>query len=287
MIRYEVADGIGTITIDRPEKKGAMTYAMLGEFIGTIHRAARDDAARVLLLTGAPGTFCAGTDLADLQTVPGTERQTRGTAEETDIWWPLVQCPKPVVCAVDGPAVGMGAEFTSQCDVRIASTNARFGWVFVHRGLVPDTGAGTWLLPVLVADAEQAASLAAKVPAVAKRLMARWWPGGLTIVLARAPELDVDLGGDGTTIGVRVPDHDVPRELARRVGPLVTTSANRHGRPTPPDADGVRAELGEGVAVVVDGGVCAGEPSTVVSVVDGGLRIVRQGVIAGADIVRS
>ena len=150
MIRYEVADGIGTITIDRPEKKGAMTYAMLGEFIGTIHRAARDDAARVLLLTGAPGTFCAGTDLADLQTVPGTERQTRGTAEETDIWWPLVQCPKPVVCAVDGPAVGMGAEFTSQCDVRIASTNARFGWVFVHRGLVPDTGAGTWLLPRIV-----------------------------------------------------------------------------------------------------------------------------------------
>jgi len=142
-------------------------------------------------------------------------------------------------------------------------------------------------LPVLVADAEQAALVADRVPAPAKRLMARWWPGGLTIVLAKSPSFDVDLGGDGTTVGLRVPDHDVPRELARRVGPLGTTSANRHGRPTPPDAAGVAAELGDGVAVVVDGGVCEGEPSTVVSCVDGGIRIVRQGVIPGADIVRS
>lgn len=149
-IRYDVDDHIATITIDRPEKKGAMTYAMLRDFIETVHRAGRDDAARVIIITGAPGTFCAGTDLSDLQTIPGTERGTRGTAEQTDVWWPIVECPKPVIGAVDGPAVGMGAEFASQCDVRVASTRARFGWVFVHRGLVPDTGAGTWLLPRLV-----------------------------------------------------------------------------------------------------------------------------------------
>src|SRR3954447_4807113 len=150
LIRYEVDGGIATITIDRPEKKGAMTYAMLGDFIATVHEAGRDDAARVVILTGAPGTFCAGTDLSDLQTIPGKERGTRGTAEQTDVWWPIVQCPKPVIGAIDGPAIGMGVEFASQCDVRIASTRARFGWVFVHRGLVPDTGAGTWLLPRLV-----------------------------------------------------------------------------------------------------------------------------------------
>jgi enoyl-CoA hydratase len=149
-IRYEVADRVATITIDRPEKKGAMTYAMLGDFISTVHRATADPDARVVIVTGAPGTFCAGTDLADLATVPGTERGVRGTAEEHDVWWPLVRCSKPVIGAIDGPAVGMGVEFTSQCDVRIASTRARFGWVFVHRGLVPDTGAGTWLLPRLV-----------------------------------------------------------------------------------------------------------------------------------------
>ena len=149
-IRYEVDGGIATITIDRPEKKGAMTYAMLRDFTKTVHEAGRDDAARVIILTGAPGTFCAGTDLSDLQTIPGKERGTRGTAEETDVWWPIVTCPKPVIGAIDGPAIGMGVEFTSQCDVRIASTRARFGWVFVHRGLVPDTGAGTWLLPRLI-----------------------------------------------------------------------------------------------------------------------------------------
>ena len=61
-----------------------------------------------------------------------------------------MECPKPIVCAIDGPAIGMGAEFTSMCDVRIATPRARFGWVFVHRGLVPDTGAGTWILPRLI-----------------------------------------------------------------------------------------------------------------------------------------
>jgi enoyl-CoA hydratase len=55
-----------------------------------------------------------------------------------------------VTGAIDGPAVGMGAEFSSQCDLRLAGTNARFGWNFVHRGLVPDTGAGTWLLPRII-----------------------------------------------------------------------------------------------------------------------------------------
>ena len=149
-IRYEVTDGIGTITIDRPEKRGAMTYAMLFEFIETVRRAGADPDARVVVLTGAPGTFCAGTDLADLATVPGEARGVRGHADESDVWWPLAQVPKPVIAAVDGPAVGMGVEFATHCDVRIASTNARFGWVFVHRGLVPDTGAGTWLLPRLV-----------------------------------------------------------------------------------------------------------------------------------------
>jgi enoyl-CoA hydratase len=88
--------------------------------------------------------------LSDLNTVPGDQRRVRGEADQTDVWWPLAACPKPVIAAVDGAAVGMGAEFTSQCDVRIASTRARFAWNFVHRGLVPDTGAGTWLLPKIV-----------------------------------------------------------------------------------------------------------------------------------------
>jgi enoyl-CoA hydratase/carnithine racemase len=150
-IFYDVeSDGVATITIDRPEKRNAMTYQMLNDFIETVRYAGKDDNCRVVILTGTDGSFCAGTDLEDLSSVPGSERPVRGEADEADVWWPLAACPKPVIAAVDGPAVGMGAEFTSQCDVRIASTRGRFAWNFAHRGLVPDTGAGTWLLPRII-----------------------------------------------------------------------------------------------------------------------------------------
>ena len=145
-IRYEVdGDGIALITIDRPEKRNAMTYAVLRDFHDTVAKAGDDDGARVVILTGAGGAFCAGTDLSDLSDTPTGERGlAAGPARAA---WPLVACPKPVIAAVDGPAVGMGAEFVTQCDVRILSTRARVAWNFVHRGLVADTGAGSWLLP--------------------------------------------------------------------------------------------------------------------------------------------
>jgi len=149
-IRYETDGAVGIVTINRPEKRNAMTYAMLGEFLERIAEAGADTSTRALIITGAPGAFCAGTDLADLASVPGAQRGLRGSSEERGRWWPIVECPKPVVGAIDGPAVGMGAEFSSQCDIRIATPNARFAWNFVHRGLVPDTGAGSWLLPRLI-----------------------------------------------------------------------------------------------------------------------------------------
>ncbi len=152
-ILYDVTDGIATITINRPEKRNAMSFAVLGEFIETTKRAGEDASARVVIVTGAGGAFCAGTDLSDLASRPPENRGLRGRADETDRWWPLVTCAKPVIAAVDGAAVGMGAEFTSQCDVRIATTRARFAWNFSHRGLVPDTGAGTWILPRLLGQA--------------------------------------------------------------------------------------------------------------------------------------
>jgi 2-(1,2-epoxy-1,2-dihydrophenyl)acetyl-CoA isomerase len=142
-IEYAAEDGVAIVTINRPAKRNAMSYAILARFHAAITRAAEDPAARAVVITGAGGAFCAGTDLSDLATIaPGS----RGNQQAPD-GWAIQRCPKPVVAAVDGPAVGMGAEFTTQCDVRIASTAARFAWNFVHRGLVPDTGAATWLLP--------------------------------------------------------------------------------------------------------------------------------------------
>lgn len=149
-LTYASTDGVATITINRPEKRNAMTFAMLGDFIRMIQEAGQDTGAKVLIITGVPGAFCAGTDLSDLASVPGKQRGLRGTAEERGKWWPIVECPIPVIGAIDGPAIGMGAEFTSQCDIRICTDNARFAWNFSHRGLVPDTGAGSWLLPRLI-----------------------------------------------------------------------------------------------------------------------------------------
>jgi enoyl-CoA hydratase len=115
-----------------------------------VAEAGADDKVRVLIVTGSGGSFCAGTDLADLSSTPNEARGSRGGAPAASRWWPLVACPKPVIGAIDGTAVGMGAEFTSQCDVRIVTSRARFAWNFAHRGLVPDTGAGSWLLPRII-----------------------------------------------------------------------------------------------------------------------------------------
>ncbi len=150
LLLTDIQDGIATLTINRPEKKNAMTYAMLMEFTELVGTLGQNPDVRVLIITGTQGAFCAGTDLADLATVPGKERGLRGSAEEKHRWWPIVECPVPVIAAIDGPAVGMGAEFSSQCDIRLASSNARFAWNFAQRGLVPDTGAGSWLLPRLI-----------------------------------------------------------------------------------------------------------------------------------------
>jgi enoyl-CoA hydratase/carnithine racemase len=109
-----------------------------------------------VIIEGTGGAFCAGTDLSDLNDTPTNERGVRGADVEGPRSFQIPACPKPVIAAVDGPAMGMGAEFATQCDVRIASTRAKFGWVFVLRGLVSDTGAGTFLLPRIIGPTEAA-----------------------------------------------------------------------------------------------------------------------------------
>ncbi len=144
-------------------------------------------------------------------------------------------------------------------------------------------------LPVLVADADQALALAADdLDPVGYRLMARWWPGGLTLVVARRPGLGLDLGGpDDTTIGLRLPAHPVPVALARALGPLAVTSANRHGQATPATAWEVVAQLGDGVALALDAGPCRGQASTVVSCLHGELRVLREGSVPSIDVLAS
>ena len=149
-IKYEVRDNIATITIDRPEKRNALSYAMYNALIDRTGQADADPDVRVVILTAVPGQFCAGTDLTELRDVdvndPGANREEFRDGKQ----WYLTDCSKPVIAAIDGPAAGLGVELATLSDIRIASSRARFSWIFVRRGLVPDTGAGTWALPRIV-----------------------------------------------------------------------------------------------------------------------------------------
>jgi L-threonylcarbamoyladenylate synthase len=135
-------------------------------------------------------------------------------------------------------------------------------------------------LAVLCADAEQALALADSPHPAVRELAERYWPGPLTLVLRRRPGLGYELGEPADTIGVRCPDHALVQALAREVGPIATTSANRHGEPTPDSAAGVAAVLGDGVALLLDGGPCRGTPSTVVDAVSEQWKLLRRGEIS-------
>ena len=117
------------------------------------------------------------------------------------------------------------------------------------------------------------------------RLAERYWPGPLTLVVPRRAGLGYHLGADEATIGLRCPNHRFVRALAAAVGPIATTSANRHGRPTPATAAAVAAELGD-VSLVVDGGGLGTVASTVVSLVGSQIEVLRTGAIGGDEVER-
>jgi len=140
-------------------------------------------------------------------------------------------------------------------------------------------------LAVLVAGPETLDEVSAASDPRVTALVRRHWPGPLTLVVRRRPALAVwDLGGDPGTIGVRSPDHPLVRAVAERVGPIATTSANRHGQPTPATAAAAAASLTGPVAVVADGGPRAGTASTVLDVTADPWRILRTGALTAADL---
>jgi len=140
-------------------------------------------------------------------------------------------------------------------------------------------------LPVLVADLEQAEALAdGGLPPPARLVADRFWPGAVTIVVRRRPDIDWDLGGQRSTIGIRCPAHPVPRWLCERIGPLATTSANFHGEAPFADAVSMRSAFGDRLALVLDGGPSTGPPSTVIDLSQGAIRCLREGGVNMADI---
>jgi enoyl-CoA hydratase/carnithine racemase len=160
-IRYEVTESIATITLDRPDRLNAFTTTMARELIDAIDAVDRDDEVRVLIVTGAGRAFCAGADLGeggrtfDRSATADDRRLVHGEIDGVPrdgggtVSLRVAACRKPVIAAINGPAVGVGVTMTLPMDIRIAADSARFGFVFARRGIVPEA-ASSWFLPRVV-----------------------------------------------------------------------------------------------------------------------------------------
>lgn len=199
----------------------------------------------------------------------------------------------PTVVALDDPvALDAAAAALEEGAVVVIPTDTVYG--LAARADAPGAAASLFAVKdrpadvpvaVLVADRAQAAALLDRLPGWADELVDRVWPGPLTVVGRRRAGVTLDLGEPAGTIGVRCPDDAFVQALARRVGPLATTSANRHGAPTPETVGGVVDQLGDRLepgTVVVDGGPRRGTPSTVVDATGDAPVVLRAGPVAVA-----
>ncbi len=166
-IRYEVTDAILTITLDRPDRLNAFTTVMADELEDAFRRASRDDAVAAVVVTGAGSAFCAGMDLSVGGNVFGLDESRSPSIAELEqrfddpdirtgirdtggrVTLAIFDCRKPVIAAINGAAVGIGATMTLAMDVRLASDQARIGFVFGRLGITPEA-CSTWFLPRIV-----------------------------------------------------------------------------------------------------------------------------------------
>ncbi|WP_296601328.1 L-threonylcarbamoyladenylate synthase [Nocardioides sp.] len=150
------------------------------------------------------------------------------------------------------------------------------------RGLLAAKGRGREMPPpVLISAATTLDALAVRVPGYARALVEAFWPGPLTLVCHQQTSLQWDLGDTRGTVAVRMPDHEVAREILERTGPLAVSSANKTGMPAATDADQAAEMLGDDVAVIVDAGPApGGEASTIVDVTGTQGRVLRLGALS-------
>jgi len=158
-ITSELDNHVATITLNRPEVMNALNREMYAELEQAFRDAHRDPEVRCVVLTGAGRAFCSGDDVKEIML--GEQRDETVTRlrevrpRPTPAAATVLECDKPVIAAVNGPAVGWGMDLTLFCDIRIASENAKFGELFIKRGLVADIG-GLWRLPRVVGPSKAA-----------------------------------------------------------------------------------------------------------------------------------
>ena len=153
-ILYDVTGGVLTITLNRPEKLNAFTRTMRTEMIDALDRADADDDVRTIIVTGAGRGFCAGADLSSGgDTFNAEARADRADGLNRDggglLTLRIFECKKPIIAAINGPAVGVGVTMTLPMDIRLAADVARFGFVFARRGIVPEA-CSSYFLPRVV-----------------------------------------------------------------------------------------------------------------------------------------
>ncbi|HZP58006.1 MAG TPA: enoyl-CoA hydratase-related protein [Dehalococcoidia bacterium] len=158
-LRYEVSEHIATVTLDRPEVKNALNRELYGRLEEAFREAHRDPEVRCVIVTGAGTAFCSGDDVREIMLAPNAEtpatRPREPKPRPTPAAMAVLECDTPVIAAVNGAAVGWGMDLTLFCDIRIASDQARFGELFIKRGLVSDVG-GLWRLPQIVGPSKAA-----------------------------------------------------------------------------------------------------------------------------------
>ena len=147
---WQIEGHVATITLNRPEKKNAMSFVMFNELRDAFLRAANDDQVRCVVVTGAGGAFCSGADLTDPANVAGSSLEMKDRMRMIDgVVRAFVNCPKPTIAKVTGVAAGAGCNLALACDLVVATREASFAELFVKRGLVVDFG-GTWALSRLL-----------------------------------------------------------------------------------------------------------------------------------------
>ncbi|MDA8406717.1 MAG: enoyl-CoA hydratase-related protein [Deltaproteobacteria bacterium] len=154
--KFEIRDGIAVVTLNRPERMNAFTPVMAQELIDIFAEADRDDSVRAVVVTGAGNAFCAGADLTTGETTfdsTMTEGRKVSISQHRDrggkVALAIFNCRKPVIGAINGHAVGVGITMTLPMDIRIVAADAKIGFVFARRGVVPEA-CSSWFLPRIV-----------------------------------------------------------------------------------------------------------------------------------------
>ena len=208
-IRTAVEDRVLTITLHRPERLNAFTPTMQRELIQAYDEADADDGVRVVIVTGEGRAFCAGADLGggggtfDASREESLEEHRDGGGQ---VVLRTFECRKPVIAAINGPAVGVGATMTLPMDVRLASESAKIGFVFCRRGIVPEA-ASSWFLPRIV-GIQQAMEWVATgrvfsaQEALAGRLVARVLPPDQLLPAARALAAEIAENTSGVSVAL-------------------------------------------------------------------------------------